>query len=403
MIRSRFRILAILVLSAAACAALGRVAAAQAPSNIDIDRWIAELGDDSYSVRKTAADNLAAGGFAARAALAKVADGTDPEVRSTARRLLAVIDDTEFNRRLSDFAADVDGRRGVTLPGWQEFGDLVGRDPAARALFVDMQREEAALLARSFADSRGSREIDWEAHVMHLLRARNFNQPGEFSVPLGSCATLVFLGALSDANVSDNGARSLVQLTQIPPLSESLAANRADNAVRRLVTAWIVHCPNRSETILDQRLQIMIQQQLADALPLALDVISRDPKNLTLSPSLQMTALLAVGKLGSEQHVAAIEPLLEDRSELRLGQPVNGLQGDAAAIQVRDVALAVLLHLTEQEPLTYGYLHVRPNPLTVFDVTTLGMENDQQRAAAAERWRAWRAQHKLDAPRPASS
>ena len=67
-----------------------------------------------------------------------------------------MIDDTEFNRRLAEFAADVDGRRGVTLPGWQEFGDLVGRDPAARNLFVDMQREEAALLARSFA------EFEWQ-------------------------------------------------------------------------------------------------------------------------------------------------------------------------------------------------------------------------------------------------
>ena len=236
------------------------------------------------------------------------------------------------------------------------------------------------------------------------MRARIFNQPGEFSAPVGSCATLLFLGALSDANVSDNGARSLIQLTQLPPLSEALAANRTDSAVRRLVTAWIVHCPNRSESILDQRLLIMIQQQLGDALPLALDDDRAAIRNtLTLSPSLQLTALLAIGKLGSERDVAAIEPLLEDRSIVRPGLPMNGLQRETVSIQLRDVALAVLLHLTEQEPLTYGYLHVQSNPLTVFEVATLGMENDEQREAAAERWRAWRAQHKLDAPRPPSS
>ncbi len=119
------------------------------------------------------------------------------------------------------------------------------------------------------------------------------------------------------------------------------------------------------------RLQIMIQQQLAEALPLALEIIGRDPKYLTISPSLQMTAILAVGKLGSEQHVAAIEPLLEDRGEIQIGQQINGMGaagGTIQTLQVRDVALAVLLHLTEQEPLTYGYLHAQANPQTVFNV-----------------------------------
>ena len=67
------------------------------------------------------------------------------------------------------------------------------------------------------------------------------------------------------------------------------------------------------------------------------------------------------------------------------------------------MALAALLHLTGQEPLTYGFLHARSHPQTVLDVTSLHMENDERRAAAAEQWRAWRAQHKLDSPRPASS
>jgi hypothetical protein len=77
--------------------------------------------------------------------------------------------------------------------------------------------------------------------------------------------------------------------------------------------------------------------------------------------------------------------------------------GTIRTLQVRDVALAVLLHLTEQEPLTYGYLHAQANPQTVFNVQSLTLENDERRAAAAERWRAWRVDHKLDTPQPASS
>jgi hypothetical protein len=192
-------------------------------------------------------------------------------------------------------------------------------------------------------------------------------------------------------------------LTQIPPLNEAIAPNQPATAVRRLVAAWIVHCPNRSEALLEQRLQVMIQQQLEDALPLALEIIERNPKYLTVGPSLQMNALLAVGKLGSDKHVDAIEPLLEDRGELRLGQQINTLPPTASSIQVRDVALAVLLHLTEQQPLTYGFMHAQANPLMVFDLRTLTLENDEQRATAIERWRAWREQHKPTAARRASS
>lgn len=377
---------------------------AAAPTADQIDGWIVELGDNSYQVRKAAADHLAAGGLTAREALARVADGTDPEVRSTARRLLAVIDDSEFNRALAEFAADVAGTRGATLPGWKEFGELVGSDAAARALFVDMQREEGSLLARAFNTSTVPRDINWEAQVMRLMRARVFNQSGgEFSAPVGSSAALLFLGALDDSNVSDSGARSLLQLTQIPPLNESIAPNRPPSAARRLVAAWIVHCPNRSEMVLEQRLQVMIQQQLEDALPLALEIVERNPKYLTIGPALQMTALLAVGKLGSDEHLDAIEPLLEDRGELNVGQLNSALPGAPASIQVRDVALAVLLHLTEQEPLTYGFMHAQANPLMVFELRTLTLENDERRAAAIERWRDWRAKHKPPAARRASS
>jgi len=354
-------------------------------------------------VRKSASDRLAAGGFAARTALAKLVDGPDPETRSAARRLVTLIDHTEFNHRLAEFAADVDGSRGVTLPGWKEFGELVGRDAVARALFVDMQREEAALIERMFDAPAGESDVAWEDQAARLIRVQIFSRPGEFAAPLGSCATMLFLGALPDANLSDGGANTLVRLTQLPPVAEALSANRPENAVRRLVSAWVVHCDNRSEPVLEQRLAMMFQYQLADALPLALEMVERGPKFLTLRPQQLVTAILAIGKFGSAADVAALEPLLDDHTQFVPQPSANGPQGNSYPVQVRDVALATIVHLTGQEPLVYGFLQVRPHPQSVFDATSLGLENDERRAAAAEQWRAWRAQHKLASPRPASS
>src|SRR5690606_11959682 len=86
-------------------------AAADVPSQSQVERWIRELGDDDYQVRKEAAERLAQGGETVRAALAEVAEGVDPETRFAARRLMTLIADSEFAQRLADFAADVDGSR----------------------------------------------------------------------------------------------------------------------------------------------------------------------------------------------------------------------------------------------------------------------------------------------------
>ncbi len=56
--------------------------------------------------------------------------------------LVALIDRTEFHRRLDAFARDEGGHQGLTLPGWEKFRERVGGDPAARTLFVDMQRRK---------------------------------------------------------------------------------------------------------------------------------------------------------------------------------------------------------------------------------------------------------------------
>ena len=57
------------------------------------------------------------------------------------------------------------------------------------------------------------------------------------------------------------------------------------------------------------------------------------------------------------------------------GQPVPN-------VQVRDVALVVMLHLTGQKPADYGYLHARLQPQQMFHVRTLHAANDQVRADA---------------------
>ncbi|HZU34652.1 MAG TPA: HEAT repeat domain-containing protein [Gemmataceae bacterium] len=67
-------------------------------SEAQIDRWIEELGDDSFFVREKASAKLAALGNAAAPALRRALDSDDPEVVHRARKGLAAIQDLSSTR-----------------------------------------------------------------------------------------------------------------------------------------------------------------------------------------------------------------------------------------------------------------------------------------------------------------
>jgi hypothetical protein len=366
------------------------VSTPQNPTGDDIDRWIAELSSDAFTVRQAATTRLLAAGISARNSLVTVAEGPDPEVRAAARRLVSLIDQGEFHRRLEAFAADTDGKRRLTLPGWKEYRALVGGDPAARALFVEMQKQEGPLLSAVFDSSAEAPEKLWEERLMRLVGWPAAIGDRGAVPPLGSCAAMLFLGTAAEMNVSDRGATLLENMIQRPPLREAIAvAAETPDAVRRLVSSWILHCPNKSEMILLRRLSLASAIDLKEALPLALAVAGGDPQYASVPPTVHAVAILLIGQIGNREHVNHLEPLLEDTTVcMPVQAPIPGQP--APNVQIRDVALVVMIHLTGQRAADYGYIHARLQPQRMFQLQTLHRENDEQRVAAAAKWRTWR-------------
>jgi hypothetical protein len=360
-----------------------------APAPEDIHKWIEELSHDTFAVREAAASQLLAAGTPARDALQSIVNGPDPEARAAARRLVVLIDRTEFARRLEAFAADTDGRRRLTLPGWEQFRSLVGADEAARALFVDMQRAEGAMLSAAFdVASRPPHQL-WEERLMRLVSwqvtAGNRNAPA----PLASCAAMIFLGSVTEIDVSDNGALLVDNLIQRSPVRETVASQGPRDALRRLVVAWILHCPNKNEEILKRRLNLMTTLLLKEAVQLAIQVANRQQQHADVQPMTRAYALLVAGQLGNDKLVESLEPLLTDATicmPLQAPQPGQS----ASNVQIRDVALVVMLHLTGQRPADYGYHHARLQPQQLFVLESLHCESDERRAHAAAKWRDWR-------------
>lgn len=385
----------------------------------EIDRWVAQLGDPAFGVRTAAAEQLLMAGGAASAALDVASDSYDPEIRAAARRLRVLIARGEFERRLADFAADRTGEQGEMLPGWAQFRALAGDDQESRELFVEMQRAEGAMIAEVFASASATDHVDpttgagadrgavsmnrngysrWEERLLRRQALQMIDRSGRSASQLGSRVAMLFLAAVPEGKISDAGAAQLVFMLQQPPLREAVTAGPHHEPIRRLLAAWILHCPNNSHEVLKQRLDIASVHELREALPLALAVAHGDPDYITVPPITKATAILLVGQLGGAEHVAHLEPLLEDESLCSVVRVIpaagnlNGLAAAAANVEVRDVALATMLHLTGQDPADYGFTHAVRQPPGVYNLASLYMENNEKRQAAAEKWRAWRSQ-----------
>ena len=101
-------------------------AAKSSSADNEIDLLVTQLGDDLFSVRENATNQLIQKGIVAKAQLTKATKSPDAEVRMRAKRVLATVVDADFKARLKAFTADTDGSRQTTLPGWSEFKKSIG-------------------------------------------------------------------------------------------------------------------------------------------------------------------------------------------------------------------------------------------------------------------------------------
>jgi hypothetical protein len=135
-------------------------------------------------------------------------------------------------------------------------------------------------------------------------------------------------------------------------------------------------------------LQLGSVSNLKDTLPLALAVAGGENDFADVNATTRAFAILVAGQFGDPRDAKKLEPLLSDT---RVCMPMQAIQPNQQipSIQVRDVALCVMLQLTNQKPADYGYLHARLPPQRIFDIRTLHVANDQVRAEAAAKWKTW--------------
>jgi outer membrane protein assembly factor BamB len=401
-------------------------AASGSAEKLDPAALVRQLGDDSYQARTQAAEQLAELGLKAREALLVGRQDRDPQIRRACRWLLGEVLEADFQQRLKAFQADATDKDDHGFSGWRRFSTIIGIGPEAgdqyaraRSFFIEMLKKETGLMesipagpvakaetmtlrlqqvtqARNLTDSDKRKLPSIETTAALLLIAtdpamESLEKPNDFSTMLSIVQYPDFYMALLYQEPTDEEKKKMSEKDK----SEVEPKLAAHFVAQKLLGQWIMRCG--SESVLSSKLNLALNFDLKEGLVPALRIVQN---RQMANQSLRAQAIGFVGKWGGLSHAKAISDLLDDDSGL-----FKGKMGDEQVeIQIRDVALAWLIHLTDQDHAAYQMPRAKANFKTMRDsptsgyipsYTEQGFASDEKREAALKLWKEYAAAHPL--------
>ncbi len=362
-------------------------AESEEPAEPDAAALVKQLGDDSFDVRRRANEQLAAMGLAAQEALtAGLRDG-DAEIRRRCRWLLQDVLESDYDRRLAAFLADNEAEQDHDLPGWKSYRESVGTDKVARELFVKMQQAEPGLMI-SAAAGKEAAAASFQLRIRQVYgRLTNRNSQQRKTPSVETTAALLFASSVPDVNSPTDAslASYLSSLIQQANFRDAITKGNLKPAVRKLVGHWIVQPTHQN--LLHVKLRYAVQYEIEEGLELGLRAV----RNKKLNGHMRVYAVPAVGQLGGKEYSEALAELLDDETEC--GRRV--INGKQIPTQIRDIALAWLVHVTGQDHDKYGFESrakkefekVKKQPTTYINTYYLTFTDADKRNAALKKWK----------------
>jgi hypothetical protein len=374
----------------------------QTHSSEGVSDLVTKLGDDLYAVREQASIELVQKGIAAKPQLLAAVESSDAEVRSRAKRILSEVVQADFQRRLGAFSADVDGKLGLSLPGWSAFRQAVGGDRTARDLFVEMQQAEAPLLeAYELGPKQASDKLRTElaaepavidrAAAVAAMKARRQLVPQSNPSSLGAILARLFVAGDNAVPITDDITARIIVLPQIPVFQQAalLTLKQADSrgeVCRKILGRWVARDVN--SVFAGYNLSFAYSFNLKEGLAPAVALLKT--AQTTGDPTSRYRAMLLVGKFGGKQHIALLEPFFKDALVCYDSGGVN----QPVQTQIRDIALLMCVKLAAQDPKQFGFDRWQSDDQSPLNLHTIGFHNQEDRAAAFKKWEDWQAGQK---------
>jgi hypothetical protein len=317
-------------------------------------------------------------------------------VRQRAVRILEAITQADFLARLDAFAADLDGKQTYDLPAWDLFRAVAGEDRNARAVFVMAQRAEPRLLQALAKDSKQAEELFALRFVemqQSLQSVVNEFGESEDELQVGSIAALLLAGGAENVTIAEDAGVQLNPWMYQSSFQEELGSADHGRPLRKLLAGWILK--DNGPNIAFQNLRLAHTHGFhSEGLTIALRALNKNSGHITL----RQFALMYVGLHGGRKHVRNLQPLLKESTPAAFQPPPSPSVGAPRPLQmeIRDVALAVCLHLTGQKASDYGFIAASldpGNPDRIFSFSSQGFADAVHREAALKKWDEWFAAH----------
>ena len=284
--------------------------------------------------------------------------------------------DLEF----AEFLADVDGRQGKVLPGWEKFRELVGESQGSRELFGEIHRHASDLVALY---EKGG------AEVVPALQQKlgKYQQHWNQKTNVGLEAAALYVG----------GDPAIPRSTEVDQLLVYLSLHHAELAperkgiIEKLAVRWL-NCERSEVASLCPLLPCASQYYPTEAPRIARKLLNRPPaefrKQENIFPAL--FAITVLGDSGSERDLPLLMRCLE-LTDTRLG-----------GISISDLALVGLIHLSGQQVHDYGFPKLAGRKFSAYWAELAQLDSREIFEEAQVKWRKW-SQEKARKAAPAKS
>ncbi len=363
----------------------------------EAEKLVGQLGSEVFRERDAATRKLTEMGRIALPAVVKaLAETANAEVRERCEALRPRMEQQDVQARLDAFLADTEGKYDHKLPGWTKFHKIVGNTAASRKLYGEMYADaptahllaliggDQAALSRAVLERRA--EVYKRMYGQQRFIAGNGivvqdRHPPEPAEVAGLLFTDGLLGSHGGTRRSSYNVNSLVLQA---PIRELLNDEVKGAAHRKLVEFW---CDSR-----DEGYHVYLAMSLASTLNLkelkpskyALKVL--DSKALT--PLYYGYALSALAKAGKEELPNIVKQFKNTTPIPTSFFPAANGASQRVQIEVRDMALAMAIVVTEQKPEDFGF-QVTGRGITdsnKFLYNSYRLETDEKRDAAFKKW-----------------
>ena len=153
---------------------------------------------------------------------------------------------------------------------------------------------------------------------------------------------------------------------------------RSDTAWASLKSDWVRVAGDQRPPF--ERLMGNLREGRESAVPVARELL----RDIDTPPGQKQFALLALAESKDLEDEVLIKSFLEDAS------PIDTYFSGGVVLksEVRDVALAALVHRSGGDPKDIGFASLRADKSTLYSPSTLGFRDDAAREAAFEKWAA---------------